>query len=108
MVFVVPQRDRSTDTRNHTWRGILRTFDTRLGTEDGSGGHGVGALCETPDRRERPPGSDLKSHANDCLSDRAQAGVVLAGVPAHELVGVIDRNRFPLRRDPLGLFDNNP
>jgi PPOX class probable F420-dependent enzyme len=27
--------DRSTDTRNHTHRGILRTFDTRLGTETG-------------------------------------------------------------------------
>ena len=56
----------------------------------------------------KPPHSDLKSHANDGLSDRAQAGVVVAGVTAHELVGVIDRDRFPLRRDPLGLFDNNP
>jgi hypothetical protein len=104
----LPVADRSTDKRNHTQRGILSTFDTRLVTQDGSCGQDVGALWETPDRRGRPPGSDLKSHANDRLSDRAQAGVVVAGVPAHELIGVIDRDRFPLRRDPLGLFDNNP
>jgi len=53
----------------------------------------VGALWKTPDRRGRPPGSDLKSHPHDCLSDRAQAGVVVAGVTVHELVGVIDRER---------------
>jgi hypothetical protein len=93
--------------RNRTQRGILRTFDTRLGTEVGSW-TGVGALWETPDRRGRPPGSDLKSHANDRLSDRAQAGVVDSGVTAHDLVGVIDRDRFPLGGDPFGLFDNNP
>src|SRR5664280_1322971 len=61
---------------NHTQRGILRTFDTRLGTEDGSCGQDVGALWETPDGRGRPTGSDLKCHVNDRLSDRAQAGVV--------------------------------
>ena len=103
-----PVTDRSTDTRQHTQRGFLRRFDTGLGTEDGSCGQVVGALWETPDRRGRPPGSDLKSHANDRHSDRAQAGVVVAGVPAHELVGVIDRDRFPLRGDPLGLFDDDP
>jgi hypothetical protein len=32
--------------------------------------------------------------------------VVAAGVPAHELVGVIDRDRSPLGRDPLGPFDD--
>src|SRR5450631_4909968 len=47
------------------------------------------------------PGSDLEPHANDRLGDHAQAGVVVAGVPAHELVGVIDRDRFPVRGDPL-------
>src|SRR5450631_3621858 len=52
--------------------------------------------------------SDAKSHTDDCLSDRAQAGVVASGVAAHELVGVIDRDRFPLGGDPLGLFDNDP
>src|ERR1035437_4952628 len=56
----------------------------------------------------KPPRSDPQSHPNDGLSDRAQAGVVVAGVPAHELVGVIDRDRFVLRRDPLCLFDKNP
>ena len=66
-----------------------------------------GTLYQCPDCETRY-GSDLKSHANDRLSDRAQAGVVVAGVPAHELVGVIDRNRFPLRRDPLGLFEDDP
>ena len=54
------------------------------------------------------PRSNLKSHTNDCLSDRAQAGVVVAGVSAHELVGVIDRDRFPVGGDPLGLFDDDP
>ena len=106
--FAVPYRDRSTDTRNHTQRGILRTFDTRLVAEDGSCGQDVGALWETRDRRGRPPGSDLKSHTHDRLSDGAQAGVVVAGVPAHELVGVIDRDRFPLGGDPFGLFDDDP
>jgi hypothetical protein len=55
-----------------------------------------------------PKRSDSKSHTNDCFGDRAQAGVVVAGVAAHELVGVIDRDRFPLGGDPLGLFDDDP
>ena len=49
-----------------------------------------------PQNLARPGGkrsSDLKSHANDRLSNRAQAGVAVAGVTAHELVGVIDRER---------------
>jgi len=96
------------DPRDHTQAGVVSTFDTRLGTEDGSCGQVVGALWETPGRRGRPPGSNLKSHANDRLSDRAQAGMVVAGVPSHELVGVIDRDRFPLGGDPLGLFDDDP
>jgi hypothetical protein len=68
----------------------------------------VGALWETPDRPGPPPGSDLESHAHDRLGDHAQAGVVVAGVTAHELVGVIDCDRLPLGGDPLGLFDDNP
>jgi len=55
-----------------------------------------------------PPRSDPKSHSNDRLSDRAQAGVVAAGVAAHELVGMIDRDRFPLGGNPFGLLDNDP
>ena len=103
-----PPEPPGTGMRNHTQRGILRTFDTRLGTEDGPVDKMWVLRGGTPDGRGRATGSDLKSHANDRLSDRAQAGVVVAGVPAHELVGVIDRNRFPLRRDPLGLFEDDP
>src|SRR5664279_2361219 len=53
------------------------------------------------------PRSNLKSHTNDCLSDRAQAGMVVAGVAAHQLVGMIDRYRSLLGGDPLGLFDDD-
>ena len=35
-------------------------------------------------------GSDLESHGNDCFGDSPQAGVVVSGVPAHELVGLIN------------------
>jgi hypothetical protein len=31
----------------------------------------------------------VKARRNDRLGDAAQAGVVVAGVPAHELVGLI-------------------
>jgi len=95
-------------TRDPTPRCIFRTVDTRLVADVGSCGQVVGALWETPGRRGRPPGSDLKSHPHDRLGDRAQAGVVVAGVTAHELVGVIDRDRLPLGGDPLGLFHDDP
>ena len=36
------------------------------------------------------PRSDLKPHGNDRLGDDPQAGVVVAGVPAHALVGLFD------------------
>jgi hypothetical protein len=35
------------------------------------------------------PRSDLKARGNDRLGDAGQAGVVVVGVPAHELVGLI-------------------
>jgi hypothetical protein len=54
------------------------------------------------------PGSDPESYTNDGLGDHPQAGVVAARVPTHELVGLIDRDRFLLCGDPLGLFDDDP
>jgi hypothetical protein len=37
-----------------------------------------------------PPSSDLEPYGNDCFRDPSQAGVVAVGVPAHELVGLIN------------------
>jgi hypothetical protein len=54
------------------------------------------------------PGSDLKPHLDDRLGNRAQAGVVVTGVRAYELVGMIDRDRVLLGGDPLGLFNDDP
>jgi hypothetical protein len=54
------------------------------------------------------PVSDLEPHANDRLSDDTQAGVVVAGVSSHELVGLIDRDRLLMGGDPFGLFDDDP
>src|SRR5450631_2082108 len=53
-------------------------------------------------------GSDLKPYGNDRLRDHSQAGVVVAGVPAHALVGLIDADRVLMRGDPFGLLDDNP
>ena len=64
-----------------------------------------------PEPSARPGGrrsSDLKPHRNDGLGDHPQARVVAARVPAHALVGLIDRDRFLLSGDPLGLFDDDP
>ena len=36
-----------------------------------------------------PAGSDLKPHLNDRLGNPPQAGVVVAGVRAYELVGLL-------------------
>ena len=51
--------------------------------------------------------SDLEPHRNDCLSDRTDAGVVAARVSAHQMEGLIHRDRMLLGRDPLGLFDDD-
>ena len=56
----------------------------------------------------RRPSSDLKPHLNDCLGNCSQAGVVVAGVRAYELVGLIDSDSMALGGDPLGLFDDDP
>jgi hypothetical protein len=53
-------------------------------------------------------GSDLEPYANDCLGDDTQAGVVVACVSPHELVGLIHRDRVLIGGHSLGLFDNNP
>ena len=101
-------RETGPRTRETTQPGTLSTFDTRLEPMTGP----VDNVWVPCGKRQigggRPRGSDLKSHPNDCLSDRSQAGVVVAGVPAHELVGVLDRDRSPLRGDPLGLLDDDP
>ena len=55
----------------------------------------------------RPPRSDLKPYGNDRLGDHPQAGVVVAGVPAYELVGLFDGDRVLVGSDPLGLFDDD-
>ena len=68
----------------------------------------MGGLWETPDRPGRPTGSDLKPHGNYRLGDHPQAGVVVAGVPAYELVGLFDGDRVLVGSDPLGLFDDDP
>jgi len=34
--------------------------------------------------------SDLQPYGNDRLGDQPKAGVVVAGMPAHQLVGLID------------------
>jgi hypothetical protein len=47
------------------------------------------------------PRSDLWSQNNDRLGDDAHADVVVAGVPAHELVGLIYRDRVVLDGDSL-------
>jgi len=57
---------------------------------------------------ESSPRSDGKPHGNDRLCDRPKAGVVVAGVPAHEPVGLVDGDRVLLGGDPLGLFDDDP
>jgi len=50
------------------------------------------ALCwsSLPARRQVREGSDLKSHGNNRLGDDPQAGVVVAGMLAHEPEGLID------------------
>src|SRR5665811_1231966 len=52
--------------------------------------------------------SDLEPHSNDCLSDGTDAGVVAARVSAHQMEGLIHRDRVLLGCDPLGLFDDDP
>jgi len=42
----------------------------------------------------------LKPHGNDRFGDHPHAGVVVAGVPAHVMVGLIDRKRVLLGGDP--------
>jgi hypothetical protein len=44
----------------------------------------------------------------DHLGDDAQAGVVVAGMPARELVGLIYPDRVVLGGDSRGLFDDDP
>ena len=76
---------------------------------DGPGETGYGPPRFTAAPEERTPQrSDLESHAHDRLSDDTQAGVVVAGVPSHELVGLIDWDRVLMGGDPLGLFDDDP
>jgi hypothetical protein len=43
---------------------------------------------------------------DDPLGDDPQAGVVVAGVPAHQLVGLFRVDRVPV--DSPGLFDGGP
>jgi len=50
----------------------------------------------------------VKAHRNDRLGDHPQAGIVVAGVAADQLVGLIDADRLLLGRDPLGLLDDDP
>jgi len=65
--------------------------------------------CASPTGPEgRLPSSDLKPHLNDRLGNCSQAGVVIAGMRAYELVGLIDSDSMALGGDPLGLFDDDP
>ena len=70
------------------------------GTPGGTfGSYGVGRLIAA---------SDLKPHGDNRLGDQPKAGVVVSGVPAHELVGLIDGDRVLVSGDSLGLFDDDP
>jgi hypothetical protein len=51
--------------------------------------------------------SDVKPDGNNGFGDNTQAGVVVAGVSAHPLVGLIDRERMLVGDDPLGLLDHH-
>ena len=65
----VPLRHRAADKRNHTQRGILRTFDTRLGTEDRSCGQDVGALLsylKAAGAAKHVPLADAGGNASSC------------------------------------------
>jgi hypothetical protein len=52
--------------------------------------------------------SDLKPHGNNRLSNDPQAGVVVADMPAHQLVCLVNRDRVLACGDPFGLFDDDP
>ena len=51
--------------------------------------------------------ADLKAHVNDRFGDDSHSGYVVAGVPAHQLVGLIGGDRGRVCRDSLGLFDDD-
>ena len=55
-----------------------------------------------------PPRSDLQPHGDDRLGDEPQAGVVVAGVRAHQLVGLIEGDGVLLGGDPFGLLNDDP
>ena len=60
------------------------------------------------DTQAAPVLSDLKSYLNDRRGDCPQACVVVTGVCADQLVGLIDGDPEPLGGDPLGLLDGDP